>query len=223
MTAYGRSWEKLLRERQRRRHLPEPSIPPGRACRCAEGSCACAAAISACFRMMARLFILLHDAHCNNSGCDGVAFRWRQLTDAAAALAIALHHERLQRAPLRPTNCHLSNQNHRQNAKAQSREQQRRHAATVHDARVYTWCTHARGRSLLHRPMITGHSVSQRIHPGGWSLWFFLIFHQLSRPLLDDPQIFLQCARRIVIDSSNTPPPAHASSPQAMRRRRGHC
>jgi len=82
--------------------------------------------------------MLLHDALCNESGCDGVAFRWRQRTAAAAALAIALHHERLQRAPLRPTNRHLSNQNRRQNTTAQSREQQRRHAATVHDARVYT-------------------------------------------------------------------------------------
>ena len=111
--------EKLLRERQRRRHLRRqnrpfefPPVTPGRACRCAEGSCTCAAAISACLRMIARLFMLLHDALCNNSGCDGVAFRWRQRTAAAAALAIALHHERLQRAPLRPTNCHLSNQNH---------------------------------------------------------------------------------------------------------------
>ena len=39
--------------------------------------------------MIARLFMLLHDAICNDSGCDGVAFKWRQRTAAAAALAIA--------------------------------------------------------------------------------------------------------------------------------------
>lgn len=184
MTAHGHSWEKLLRERQRRRHLPEQSIHPGRACRCAEGSCTCAAAISAFFRMIARLCMLLHDARCNNSGCDGVAFRWRQRTAAAAALAIALHHERLQRAPLRPTNCHLSNQNHRQNATAQSREQQRRHAATVHDARVYTWCAHARVRSLLHR----AGTVCLKGYTRGSRFGSSLIFN-FPAPLLDDPHV----------------------------------